>query len=94
MKFGDVVFEGSGGSKDIFSGAIELAQHFLPGEDPQITHALIVIGFGLALEADPDHGVHFRQFTSPSDLKHIRHVMRADAAQECPISRMVADSVL
>jgi hypothetical protein len=78
MNLGDVVFERG---DDKFSGAIQLAQRFLPGEDRTITHALIVIGFGLAIEADPKHGVHFRQFTSPADLEDVCHVMRPDVVR-------------
>lgn len=77
MQFGDVVFEGG---KGVFSGAISLAQYFLPGKDPAITHAMIVVGQGLALEADPNAGVHFRTFEQAGDLGDILYVMRARAA--------------
>src|SRR5262249_19509578 len=78
MKFGDVVFEGGDGK---FSGAIELAQRFLPGRDHGITHALIVVGFGLALEAIPECGVRFRRFSKPGHLSYVRYVLRPAAVQ-------------
>lgn len=78
MRFGDVVFEGG---RDAISGAIKLSQLFLPGKDHRITHALIVVGRGLAVEADVKPGVHFRTFDKPSDLDNILYVMRADKLQ-------------
>jgi hypothetical protein len=41
MKFGDVIFERGDGA---FSGAIRLAQDFLPGKEREITHASIAVG--------------------------------------------------
>jgi hypothetical protein len=78
VRFGDILFEGG---KDVFSGAIQLAQHFLPGKDTEITHALIAVQCGLAIEAVPKQGVQFREFTRLEDLRDIRHVMRLDALQ-------------
>jgi hypothetical protein len=78
MNFGDVVFEGG---KDVLSGAIQLAQYFLPGKDRRITHAMVVLGQGIALDADPDHGVHFRTFKQGDDLKNVLYVMRPNALQ-------------
>lgn len=78
MQFGDVVFEGG---KGVFSGAIRLAQYFLPGKDHRITHAMIVVGFGLVLEADPVHGVHFRTFEQGDDLNDVLYVMRPKAVR-------------
>ena len=74
-----------------FRGAIALAQYFLPGKDPQISHASIVFQQGLLLEAVPPEkkererdskgGVNWRKLTDPGDLANIRHVLRSDKAR-------------
>jgi hypothetical protein len=87
MQFGDVVFERGKGP---FAAAITLAQRVLPGKDPRITHALIVVRPGLAVQAGVKHGVHFRTFDKASDFDDILYVMRPKALEHTDENRQRA----
>jgi hypothetical protein len=87
MEFLDVVFEcADKADDDKMSDAIALAQKFLPGKDPTITHVSIVFGPGLLLQAMPgdEHtpdGVEFRKLAWPEDIARVRYVLRSSAAR-------------
>ncbi|MGY2904315.1 hypothetical protein [Bradyrhizobium sp. URHC0002] len=87
MQFLDVVFECADKSDDDWmSAAIVLAQECLPGKDRTITHASIVFGPGLLLEAIPKDGdtpggVKFRKLIRPEDISRVCYVMRSSAAR-------------